>query len=83
MTEEDTELKDTYAKFEKGGPLTDKELDYLIRELTALEGKMEAIGKDHVLSTRAIRQDLQTLKGFEFHRKHLWKVLSYTPTKSK
>jgi mRNA-degrading endonuclease YafQ of YafQ-DinJ toxin-antitoxin module len=70
MTEQNTQFKDAYAKFDKGGPLTDKELDYLIKELTDLEEKMDALGRDHVLSTRAIRQDLQTLKGFEFHRKH-------------
>ena len=62
-------LKETYAKFKAGHPLTDKELYFLIFELESLEQRIETLGVEFRLASNAIRYDLISLKGFQFHRR--------------
>jgi len=63
------ELKELYAKFKANHSLTDKELDCLITELSDLENTLECLGIEYRLTTNAIRQDLNVLKSYQFHRK--------------
>lgn len=57
-------------KYRKNVPLSDGELDYIIRRMTDVLLGLEALGPDHNLSCQKIRSDLDTLKGFKEAR---WK----------
>jgi hypothetical protein len=62
-------LKELYAKFKACHPLSDKELDFLIFELEAIEQRIESLGVEFRHAANAIRYDLISLKGFQFHRR--------------